>query len=198
MIPYTYEIIESTPKGMTICYTSPGRDPVTVGTHAPAEGESIDAIAWQYSPVAAWMALDRVGVVVPVGTTGSYEPPIPSVETFETRKAKKLADLAAWRYGRETSGVVVAGTKIKTDRESQAAITSAYITLSQGLTTSIDWKAEGGVWVTLTLAEIEPIAQAVAFHIQACFTAERLLASQIKLATTDAELDAVHFPEIVR
>lgn len=198
MIPYTYEVIESNPKGMTLRYTSPGRDPVIVGAHAPAEGESLDAIAWQYSPVVAWMAADREGVVVPTGTTGSYEPPVAPVETFEDRKARKLAALATWRYQQETAGVVVGGAKIRTDRESQATITGAYISLSQGLVQSIDWKAEGGQWVQLALAQIAPIAQAVVAHVQACFTAERLLAAQINAATTDAELDAVHFPEIVR
>ncbi|MEN6402942.1 MAG: DUF4376 domain-containing protein, partial [Armatimonadia bacterium] len=98
----------------------------------------------------------------------------------------------------ETSGVVVGGAKIRTDRESQATVTGAFVTLSQGLVQSVDWKAEDGVWVQLTLAEITPIAAAVASHVQACFTAERLLAQQINAAQTIEEINAVHFPEIVR
>lgn len=198
MIPYTYEVIESSTQGMVLRYHSPGRESVDIGTHAPVVGESVDAIAWQYSPVARWMAEDAERVVVPVGTSGSYTPPAATTDTFEARKAAKLEALAAWRYQQETAGVVIGGAKIKTDRESQATITGAFITLSQGLVQSIDWKAEGGVWVQLTLAEIAPIAAAVAAHVQACFTAERLLSSQIEAATTDEQLAAVHFPEIVR
>lgn len=198
MIPFTYEVIASNEQGMVLRYTSPGREPVDIGTHAPTPGESLDAIAMQYSPVAMWMAQDAERVVVPVGTTGSYTPPAAPAVTLETLRAAKLAELAAWRYAQETAGVVVGGAKIRTDRESQATITGAYISLSQGLAQSIDWKAEGGQWVQLTLAQITPIAQAVVAHVQACFTAERLLAAQIQAASTEAELAAVHFPEIVR
>lgn len=198
MITYTYEVIESSPKGMTLRYDSPGRDSVIVGAPAPAPGQSLDDIAWQFSPVTAWMAADREGEVVPVGTVGGYTPPAPPEVTLETLRSDKLAALAAWRYQQEVGGVVIGGAKIRTDRESQATITGAYISLSQGLAQTIDWKAEGGQWVQLGLAQIAPIAQAVVSHVQACFTAERLLSAQIMAATTEAELDAVHFPEIVR
>ena len=197
MIPYTYQVIQSSPKGMVLRYTSPGREPVSIGTHAPTPGESLDAIAMQYSPVPMWLAQDAERVVVPVGTTGSYTPPAPPAVTLESVKAQKLADLAAWRYDKEVGGISIAGSRIKTDRESQATITGAFISLSQGLATSIDWKAEGGVWVQLTLAQIAPIAQAVVAHVQACFSAERLIAEEIQAATTIEAVQAIAFPDEV-
>lgn len=196
-IPYTYEVIQSTAQGMTLRYTSPGRAPVTMGTHAPTPQESVDAIAWQYSPLAMWAAQDAERVVVPVGTTGAFTPPVPEPVTLASAKAAKLAELAAWRYEKEVGGVVLLGARIKTDRESQATVNSAFTSLSQGFITSIDWKADGGVWIQLGLAQITPIAQAVAMHVQSCFTAEKALAAEIAALTTIEAVQAFTFPDVV-
>lgn len=197
MIPFSYEVIESTERGMVIRYTSPGRDPVDIGTHAPTPLESVEAIAMQYSPVAMWLDQDAERVVVPVGTAGSYEPPVPPPVTLESAKEAKLAELADWRYRQEIGGVNFFGARIKTDRESQATVNSAFTSLSQGFITSIDWKAAGGVWIQLGLEQIRPIAQAVAAHVQACFTAEKNLAAEINALTTIEEVEAFQFPDFV-
>ena len=197
MIPFSYEVIESTDRGMVLRYTSPGRDPVDIGTHAPTPEESLDAIAMQYSPVPMWLAQDAERVVVPVGTAGSYEPPVPPPLTLESAKAAKLAELADWRYQKEVAGIFVGGAKIKTDRESQATINSAFTSLSQGFITSVDWKAAGGVWIQLTLTQLAPIAQAVAAHVQTCFTAEKNIAAEIEALTTIEAVQAFTFPDVV-
>lgn len=194
MIPYTYEVIESTPKGMLLRYTSEGRDPVLVGTHAPRPGESLDAIAWQYSPVVAWAAADAVGGVVPVGTTGSYTPPTEEPETLQTKKAKKAAEIAEWRYAKETKGIQIAGVKVRTDRESQATISGAYSSLRDGLIQSVDWKAANGTFVTLTLQEITAIAQAVAQHVQGSFTREKELLTELSSLQTIEAVEAMVVP----
>lgn len=103
---------------------------------------------------------------------------------------EKLAALSALRYTKETAGINVGGSKIKTDRESQAALTGAYTTLKNNLLQSIDWKADGGAWVSLALAQVEPMAQAVAAHVQACFTREKAHAQAIAGLTTVAQVDA--------
>lgn len=198
-IAYTYEVTHSDERGMVLRFTSPGREPVDVGARLPYEGETLEAVASMCVPTLQWMEQELAKVQPPVGATGGYEPPPPPPPlTFEQEKAKKLADLAAWRYTREVGGIVIGGARIKTDRESQATITGAFISLSQGLATSIDWKADGGVWVQLTLEQITPIAQAVVAHVQACFTAERMLAQMIEQAATIEELQAIHFPGIIR
>ena len=79
-------------------------------------------------------------------------------------KAAKLAELASARYTEEVGGIVVGGVTIATDRESQSMLTGAYVSLKQGLMQSVNWKGDDG-WVTATLTEIEPIAQAVGQHI---------------------------------
>ncbi len=110
--------------------------------------------------------------------------------TLEEVKAAKLAELAASRYSEEVGGIVVDGVTIATDRESQAMITGAYVSLKQGLMQSVNWKGDDG-WVTATLTEIEPIAQAVGHHIQACFTKESQLAAQVAAAETIEAVNAI-------
>ncbi len=93
-----------------------------------------------------------------------------------------LANLADHRWRIETGGVELPnGARILTDRESQAQLTSAYQSLSMPFVESIDWKAADG-WVTVTEAELRPIAQAVAQHVQGCFKAERQVSEQIAAA----------------
>lgn len=110
--------------------------------------------------------------------------------TLAEAKAAKLRELAAARYAEETGGVVVGSVTIATDRESQAMLTGAYVSLKQGLMQSVNWKGDDG-WVAATLTEIEPIAQAVGQHIQACFTKEGQLAAQVKAATTVEEVNCI-------
>lgn len=196
-IPYTYEVTEADENGIVLLFKSPGRPDMPVGAHTPREGESLDAVASMYAPIGNWLDMDRARVVPAVGATGSYAPPSPEPVTLESAKAQKLAELAAWRYEMEIAGINVAGSKIKTDRESQATLTGAFISLSQGLAASIDWKADGGQWVTLTLAEITPIAQAVVAHVQACFTAEKALAAEIRSMTSIEAVQSFTFPEFV-
>ena len=103
-------------------------------------------------------------------------------ELIEQRRAVRLQELAEHRWRIETSGVTLPdGSRILTDRESQAQLTSAYQSLSMPFVDSIDWKAADG-WVTVTEAELRPIAQAVAQHVQGCFKAERQVSDQIAAA----------------
>ena len=110
--------------------------------------------------------------------------------SLEEVKEAKLAELASARYTEEIGGIVVGSVTIATDRESQAMMTGAYVSLKQGLMQSVNWKGDDG-WVTATLTEIEPIAQAVGQHIQACFTKESQLAAQVAAATTVEAVNAI-------
>lgn len=116
-------------------------------------------------------------------------------ERTKQRRVGRLQELADHRWQIETSGVELpGGARILTDRESQAQLTSAYQSLSMPFVESIDWKAADG-WVTVSEAELRPIAQAVAQHVQACFKAERQVSEQID-AAEDAK--ALHAIDIAR
>jgi hypothetical protein len=161
-----------------------GRTDYSIDLPVPApRGAALDAFIMSYAPTAWFERREAVADGV--------------LDTLEGARARKLAELAAWRYQKEISGVTVGGARIKTDRESQAIVTSALISLSQGLATSIDWKAEGGVWVTLGLPQITGIAQSVVSHVQACFTAEKLLFAEINALATAAQIEAFAFPDVI-
>lgn len=107
---------------------------------------------------------------------------------FKSVQHARLADI---RWRKETGGVTLPiDQTIQTTREAQAQIASTYSSLKDGLVTAADWKAEGG-WVSVTLNEFQPIAQAVAAHVQACFAAERQVSDQIEAAQTISELKAL-------
>ncbi len=107
---------------------------------------------------------------------------------IDARKADLVTEAAELRYFRETGGITLPdGTSINTEREAQGMLNGAYQSLKAGLVSDTDWKATSG-WVTVTLTELEPIAQAVADHVRRCFRAERLVADQIAAAVTVDDL----------
>ena len=114
------------------------------------------------------------------------------VEDINQIRDNKIADLAAYRYDRETAGITVNGARIKTDRESQAMITGAKSYSDLNETVAIDWKGDGG-WVTINRPVILAIAQAVAAHVQACFSQEKVHAEAITALTTVSAIEAYDF-----
>ncbi len=107
----------------------------------------------------------------------------------------KLEELAAHRYIIETSGIDVNGMRVKTDRESQAQLNGAYSTLKAGFITETPWKADGA-WVTVTLETIEPVARAVALHVNQCFTAEEIVENQLRAIADNDELMSTNVVEM--
>lgn len=184
-----------------------GRTDYSIDLPVPApRGVALDTFIMNYAPV-DWFA--RIEAVADGTVDSSLDFLIESLgveqgvnaitlpsDTLEGAKIRKLAELADWRYQQEIRGVMVGGARIKTDRESQAIVTSALISLSQGLATSIDWKAEGGVWITLGLPEITGIAQAVVSHVQACFTLEKQFSIDVANAQTIEDVQSITFPAI--
>ncbi|MBF0232293.1 MAG: DUF4376 domain-containing protein [Desulfamplus sp.] len=95
-------------------------------------------------------------------------------------KELKKAVLADLRWQRETAGITVNGRTIKTDRESQAKLTSAYTAAQINPMITINWKCEDG-WVSLNATEIKNIANAVIAHVQSCFNRENELQDAINI-----------------
>lgn len=141
---------------------------------------------------------DLVTVTDPAKTLAdlnlTVDPPPAPVITIEQLKTQKKAAVAKKRYEIETAGITVAGSRIKTDRESRATLTDTWVRVQQAPTVLIDWKGENG-WVQLDKAAVESTCDAVGAHVQACFTAERahhvaIDALAADPATTGADMDA--------
>lgn len=109
----------------------------------------------------------------------------------DLNKPVLMLQLANYRLFVETNGIKTAdGLEIKTDRESQAQLSNAFVTLKFGLIPDTDWKGANG-WVAVNIDQIEPIAIFVAAHVRGCFRGERLTQAVIEAAKTVAEIEAI-------
>ncbi len=109
---------------------------------------------------------------------------------LEELRAEKLAALAAHRYAAETGGLVLTdGTRIGTDRQDQAMITGTLLGFMAGAIAEVRWKT-GGSFLTLDAAAFQPIAAAVAAHVEASFAREAEHAAAIEALATAAAVAA--------
>lgn len=128
-----------------------------------------------------WTVQYEVRSVVPTD-------PVELAAFIESEKAKLKTEATSKRYDFEVGGVALPdGTVIKTDRESQATITGALSFLNMNPTATIDWKSKGS-WVTLGLAQITAISNAVGSHVQQAFNNEKAHHEAIDALTTVEEL----------
>lgn len=191
-ITYNYEIISTDAQArcMEVVYTAEGRKPVHISARLPYVGEQLSDIIAMYSPVAYWKELEAE-VVVPALVSGTVEAVAAPVDTLATAKTMKLAQIAMWRYNKETQGILVDGRSIATSREAQAQLAAVYAQLSSGAAISVDWKLADNTWTTLNTAQVSAILVAVTEHVQSCFSAEKELATLVAEATTVEEVNAV-------
>lgn len=111
------------------------------------------------------------------------------LEGLRDHKRQQLAD---YRYQQEVAGTTLGdGTPVNTGRIDQNMTSNAYNSLKNGLTTSVDFKGANG-WVSVDLATLEPIAQAMNDHVQTCFSAERDVdESHIQTATDEETIGSL-------
>lgn len=115
----------------------------------------------------------------------SYEPP---TVTPGQKRASLISAVTALRWEKETSGLTLPnGVTVDTRTDDQNRITSVIANAQLAGVETVDFKAASG-WVTLTLADVQAIAAAIALHVQACFSAERAHHEAIA-ELDDAELD---------
>lgn len=87
---------------------------------------------------------------------------VPSLKAAITQK----------RWEVETGGITLqGGVSVSTGIDDQNRITSVIANARLAGLTEVSFKAASG-WVTLTLAELEGVAAAIAMHVQQCFSAE--------------------------
>jgi len=105
--------------------------------------------------------------------------------TLAQLKAQLLVLATAKRWEVENGGLTLPnGVSVLTGKADQDRITSVIVNAEIAGITSVDFKAASG-WVTLQIADLRNVAQAIAFHVQACFTAERLHHEAISALETE-------------
>ena len=119
---------------------------------------------------------------------GVIEPP-----SIDYLKKQVYACIANARYGCETYGVYLPdGTFIKTDRESQSQINSAFNSLVNGFITSTYWKSDSENFNNLNLEQLKTIGSIVAIHVSKCFEIEKNKCDEVKSLMTVEEL--INYP----
>ena len=104
-------------------------------------------------------------------------------------KLNAIAAVAALRYQKETNGIMVNGSFIATDRESQAQIMGVYTALKNNMISSVNFKTLNG-WVTLDSTSVVTIVMAVVTHVQLCFSTEYQMTNTINGLTTIAAVNS--------
>ena len=107
----------------------------------------------------------------------------PGPESYSAEQL--IAYVADARYRAEIRGVVVASSRIATDRQSQAMINGAVAYLAaQSAGSTIRWKTAGGVWIDVDLQGVTAVAVAVGSHVQSMFAIEEDVVAAVKAGTT--------------
>lgn len=148
--------------------------PVTIIESTPEDNQVLVHYAMAYA--------DNAITATPIYRTLSDDE---IAEAAATRLSERKAELATLRYEKETAGITVTGTEVKTDRLSQAMLTSAMVAVQVDPTRVIDWKGKKQ-WQKLNAAAIQAIGTAVVEHVQACFTREKELSEALE---TDIQTD---------
>lgn len=114
-----------------------------------------------------------------------------ALPTLEELRAQKIAELAALRWKRETSGTTFSGIALATDAVSQTKYIGAVVGAQIDPSAVVKWKMAGGSFVELDATAMTAVAMAVRAHVQACFDNEATLYPLIEAAETKEALDAV-------
>ena len=106
---------------------------------------------------------------------------------------RELIDKA--RYAVESSGIVVDGIPIDTDRHSRAAMMEVFKAMQDGfVTSSINLKTSNGFTPDLDIAAMTSIVSATMTHVQEAFNKEARLFADIDAATTAEAINAIRWP----
>lgn len=168
---------------------------------APLQGDALIAFLRQNAPTEMFERMERARLGAgPVDTSAAKAllgqvaaPAVVATElTLAQAKADKLAAIKLHRQAKEAAGVMVGSVSIATDADSQSRIGGALASMQNGFLDQVEWKGENG-WATLDLAAIKAVSQAVAKHVQSCFTWERGMCAQVDAATTIDQVNAINF-----
>ena len=119
-------------------------------------------------------------------------PPIPPEPILEELKYQKIQQLAEYRWAREEGGTILNGVNIPTDRHTQSKFASAYVkAINDSSYTIQKWKFSNELFMTLDSSTIIEIANAIEYHVQACFYNEALISDRISNCTSKEDLDQV-------
>lgn len=87
--------------------------------------------------------------------------------------------VAQYRFHRETSGITWEGVFIGTSREEQRIFSEMRTRVMHSPKETFSYKTRSGTFITKTLTEFLPLAEAVYAYVQKCFQVEAYVSEQI-------------------
>ncbi len=147
-------------------------------------------------PAGNTVVVSETGDIGDTYANGAFARPAPPPPT----KDDLMAHAAFVRWQRQTGGITVSGTPIKTDDTSQSRInlSCAYLAAATSVA-SVQFRAATG-YVTLSRAQMFAVNDAVGAFRQGCFDAESAIDAKISAGTyaTTADIDgAAEWPSNV-
>ena len=110
----------------------------------------------------------------------------------ETQKSEAIGRARQRRQKAEVSGITVNGIDIRTTPNSQARVAGLMTTvLADDQADNFDFEHQPAQWVTIDRATAFAIGKAVSDHVQAGFTRQRQLQSDIEAAQDMYDLQAI-------
>lgn len=135
----------------------------------------------------------EVGWVV---ANGAIIAPVPPQLTLPESKARKISELASFRYQKDTGGFSFYGQNIATDDRSKTLIIGARIEAAESILNSqpfsINWKSGSG-FVTLDAETIIAISDAMRVFVQSCFDTEKIHTEAILALNTVVDVQNYDF-----
>jgi len=119
------------------------------------------------------------------------------VEDRDLEEVKKdiRPSITMFRYDKEIEGTTLEdGTKVLTDRDTQAAANNVYTALTNGIIATANWKGPEG-WTTVTAESFLPIITAISTHVKKCFDAEFSTLEALNALTTMDEIKAFNYQQ---
>lgn len=158
--------------------------------------ETDSDISTMYPPTLIWVCVDHLDplprqgwVAKEEGGEWLFSPELPVTDTSETIAVA----VAAERFVREASGVMVDGLTIETTRESQTLIAAMGLSAIVDPKYRCNFKSVNG-FVEIDAPRILEIAMAVRSHVQACFDRERDLLGALEAGAYKDEMLSVGWP----
>lgn len=105
--------------------------------------------------------------------------PAPVIPTLAQARASAVAAVKEKSWQAETAGILVQGTRIPTDRESQNLLAGAVVGALLDPDHTLNWQTDSltpddiPLFIPLSATELKLIAQAARAHVQACFDARK-------------------------
>lgn len=108
--------------------------------------------------------------------------------SLEAAKAILQKRVGERRWAVESGGINVGGIMVDTSIEAQNRISSVVLNGTRVGMESINFKSPDGTFNTITMVQMTAIADAIAAHVQNCFTAEAAHCAEVAALTSLAEV----------